>query len=206
MGTLPSTKRAGKLTAPGSARPSNPYVWISIFGSADTGQFQLPEDCRWCRYGSLLEEEYASHSFAVFSRSTQNRSIMNSAPLPRREDGLWCAAMPRRAAAVPCTAPDAAIYSGPPAPANHRPSPTSSRTMWRASNVCSSVCEKRAAIDVGVSSPPPAGLDEMCCLFHDSQTTKKEFILNLKQTYGHGSRSRMARKRRSNNAPRCCGR
>ena len=27
------------------------------------------------------------------------------------------------------------------------------------------------------------GLDELCCLIHDSQTDKKEFIQNLKQTY-----------------------
>lgn len=45
------------------------------------------------------------------------------------------------------------------------------------------VCEKRAAIDVVFHRLRQQGLDQLCCLIHDSQTDKKEFILNLKQTY-----------------------
>jgi hypothetical protein len=45
------------------------------------------------------------------------------------------------------------------------------------------VCEKRAAIDVVFHRLRQQGLDELCCLIHDSQTDKKEFILNLKQSY-----------------------
>jgi superfamily I DNA and/or RNA helicase/predicted DNA-binding WGR domain protein len=45
------------------------------------------------------------------------------------------------------------------------------------------VCEKRAAIDVVFHRLRQQGLDELCCLIHDSQTDKKEFVLNLKQTY-----------------------
>src|SRR5206468_4471985 len=46
------------------------------------------------------------------------------------------------------------------------------------------VCEKRAAIDVVFHRLRQQGLDELCCLIHDSQTDKKAFIQNLKQTYG----------------------
>src|SRR5204863_2854772 len=45
------------------------------------------------------------------------------------------------------------------------------------------VCEKRAAIDIVFHRLRRQGLDELCCLIHDSQTDKKAFILNLKQTY-----------------------
>src|SRR5204863_6399067 len=45
------------------------------------------------------------------------------------------------------------------------------------------VCEKRAAIDVVFHRLRRQGLDELCCLIHDSQTDKKAFIQNLKQTY-----------------------
>src|SRR6185436_19277929 len=45
------------------------------------------------------------------------------------------------------------------------------------------VCEKRAAIDVVFHRLGRQGLDELCCLIHDSQTDKREFIRNLKQTY-----------------------
>src|SRR5262245_65709330 len=45
------------------------------------------------------------------------------------------------------------------------------------------VCEKRAAIDVVFHRLRQQGLDELCCLIHDSQTDKKAFVQNLKQTY-----------------------
>jgi len=46
----------------------------------------------------------------------------------------------------------------------------------------------------------------MCCLIHDSQTDKKEFILNLKQTYETWLAEPDGAETRSNNAPRCCRR
>ena len=45
------------------------------------------------------------------------------------------------------------------------------------------VCEKRAAIDVVFHRLGRQGLDELCCLIHDSQTDKRDFIRNLRQTY-----------------------
>ena len=49
------------------------------------------------------------------------------------------------------------------------------------------VCEKRAALDVVYYRLKNQGLDELCCLIHDSQTDKKEFILNLKESYNNFS-------------------
>ncbi len=45
------------------------------------------------------------------------------------------------------------------------------------------VCEKRAALDVVFYRLKNQGLDDLCCLIHDSQADKKEFILNLKKTF-----------------------
>lgn len=45
------------------------------------------------------------------------------------------------------------------------------------------VCEKRAAIDVVFHRLRQQGLASLCCLIHDSQSDKKEFIQDLKQTY-----------------------
>ena len=42
------------------------------------------------------------------------------------------------------------------------------------------VCEKRAAIDVVYHRLQQAGLQQLCCLIHDSQDDKKEFIMDLK--------------------------
>ncbi|MDR0338256.1 MAG: DUF4011 domain-containing protein [Planctomycetaceae bacterium] len=45
------------------------------------------------------------------------------------------------------------------------------------------VCEKRAAIDVVFARLRQTGLDDLCCLIHDSQADKKSFVMNLKETY-----------------------
>ena len=45
------------------------------------------------------------------------------------------------------------------------------------------VCEKRAAIDVVYARLKQCGLAHLCSLIHDSQTDKKEFILDLNATY-----------------------
>ena len=45
------------------------------------------------------------------------------------------------------------------------------------------VCEKRAAIDVVYARLKQSGLGSLCCLVHDSQTDKKAFVLDLKETY-----------------------
>src|SRR5207302_8890874 len=45
------------------------------------------------------------------------------------------------------------------------------------------VCEKRAAIDVVYHRLRQVGLHSLCCLIHDAQADKKEFVLELKETY-----------------------
>ena len=45
------------------------------------------------------------------------------------------------------------------------------------------VCEKRAALDVVFHRLQQSGLDELCCLIHDSQTDKKAFVSNLRECY-----------------------
>ncbi len=45
------------------------------------------------------------------------------------------------------------------------------------------VCEKRAAIDVVFARLKAIGLGPLCCLIHDAQADKKEFVLDLKATY-----------------------
>ncbi len=44
-------------------------------------------------------------------------------------------------------------------------------------------CEKRAAIDVVYSRLKQCGLDRLCSIVHDSQSDKKEFVMDLKATY-----------------------
>ena len=45
------------------------------------------------------------------------------------------------------------------------------------------ICEKRAAIDVVYYRLKQQGLDELCCRIHDSQSDKKSFVMDLKDSY-----------------------
>ncbi|HTD27893.1 MAG TPA: DUF4011 domain-containing protein, partial [Xanthomonadaceae bacterium] len=45
------------------------------------------------------------------------------------------------------------------------------------------VCEKRAALDVVYHRLKQSGLDDLCCLIHDSQDDKKAFIADLRECY-----------------------
>jgi len=56
------------------------------------------------------------------------------------------------------------------------------------------VCEKRAALDVVHQRLASSGLNQLTCLIHDSQTDKKPFIMNLKETYEEFTNSRVNRK------------
>lgn len=53
------------------------------------------------------------------------------------------------------------------------------------------VCEKRAALDVVYHRLKQNGLDELCCYIHDSQSDKRDFIKNLKQTYEDFSKNKL---------------
>lgn len=62
------------------------------------------------------------------------------------------------------------------------------------------ICEKRAAIDVVYYRLKQQGLDELCCRIHDSQSDKKSFVMDLKDSYerslaGGPSLSALTRKR-----------
>jgi len=45
------------------------------------------------------------------------------------------------------------------------------------------ICEKRAAIDVVYYRLKQQGLDRLCCRIHDSQSDKKSFVMDLKDSY-----------------------
>ncbi len=53
------------------------------------------------------------------------------------------------------------------------------------------ICEKRAALDVVHHRLKQNGLDELCCYIHDSQSDKREFVKNLKETYEDFSKNKL---------------
>ena len=63
------------------------------------------------------------------------------------------------------------------------------------------VCEKRAAIDVVYARLRQVSLDDLCCVIHDSQLDKKEFVMGLR-LMSDSLRKRMITKNRQSGGTR----
>jgi len=136
-------------------------------------------------YGSLLDGEAANAAFdQVFSVD----------PRPLDDEGVPRVPLEQRWPVVPGDATQSAavdlarsgrsyIIQGPPGTGKSQTITNLIADFVARGKRVLFVCEKRAAIDVVFHRLRQQGLDELCCLIHDSQGDKKAFVLNLKQTY-----------------------
>ncbi len=162
----------------------NPYSWDFDLCSLTLGNFNYRKMTLVRDYTRLIETDLASRAFdSVFSLSPRPPAVE---PPP--------VALADQHPVIPCDAAQAGaiarartgasyIIQGPPGTGKSQ-----TITNLIADHVARGkrvlfVCEKRAAIDIVFHRLRQQGLDELCCLIHDSQTDKKAFVLNLKQTY-----------------------
>ncbi len=163
----------------------NPYSWDFDLCSLTLGNFNYRKMTLVRDYSNLIETDLASGAFdTVFSLAP--RAIEEAPPpaLELADQHLVIACDAAQASAIARARTGASyIIQGPPGTGKSQ-----SITNLIADHVARGkrvlfVCEKRAAIDVVFHRLRQQGLDELCCLIHDSQTDKKAFIQNLKQTY-----------------------
>ncbi|RBP41210.1 AAA domain-containing protein [Roseimicrobium gellanilyticum] len=163
---------------------SNPYAWEFDLCSLTLANFNYRKMSLVHDYEHLLEHDPASEVFdTIFSIAPREQ---DSAPpaIPLKEQHFVVACDAAQAAAVAKARNGRSfIIQGPPGTGKSQ-----TITNLIADNIARGkrvlfVCEKRAAIDVVFHRLRQQGLDELCCLIHDSQTDKKAFIQNLKQTY-----------------------
>lgn len=162
----------------------NPYRWSFDLCSLTLGNFHYRKMTLVRDYSKLTESDRPNPSFdAVFSVA------------PRPADDV-AAALPlvEQFPVIPCDAAQAAavarartgrsfIIQGPPGTGKSQTITNLVADYVAQGKRVLFVCEKRAAIDVVFHRLRQQGLDELCCLIHDSQDDKRAFILNLKETY-----------------------
>jgi len=163
----------------------NPYSWDFDLCSLTLGNFNYRKMTLVRDYAKLIETDMASEAFdSVFSLSPKPPEETPPAPLDLTDQHLVISCDATQASAISRARTGASyIIQGPPGTGKSQTITNLIADYVARGKRVLFVCEKRAAIDVVFHRLRQQGLDELCCLIHDSQTDKKAFIQNLKQTY-----------------------
>jgi len=163
----------------------NPYAWDFDLCSLTLGNFNYRKMTLVRDYARLIETDMESGAFdAVFSLAPRPPEEVPPPALELADQHLVLACDATQASAIARARTGASyIIQGPPGTGKSQ-----TITNLIADHVARGkrvlfVCEKRAAIDVVFQRLRQQGLDALCCLIHDSQTDKKAFVENLRQTY-----------------------
>lgn len=163
----------------------NPYSWDFDVCSLTLANFNYRKMTLVRDYANLIDHDMASAAFdRVFSIAP--KTVADSPPpdLPPSDQYLIIVADATQVGAIArARQGDSLIIQGPPGTGKSQTITNLIADYVARGKRVLFVCEKRAAIDVVFHRLRQQGLDELCCLIHDSQTDKKSFILNLKQTY-----------------------
>lgn len=164
---------------------SNPYTWHYDLCSVTLANFKYRRMSLVRDYDTLIDEQLANPAFdAIFSLKPrpQFQVVCEAPPLTNRYDVVTCD--PTQASAIgEARAGESYIIQGPPGTGKSQTITNLIADYVARGKRVLFVCEKRAAIDVVYARLRQRGLGNLCCLIHDSQTDKKEFIATLKQAY-----------------------
>jgi hypothetical protein len=180
---------------------SNPYLWSFDLCSVTLANFHYRKMSLVRDYEALLTEQPENAAFdAVFSLKSEeedgeqnSREDHQGADAPRSLGRSPVAAQQDQYHVVTCDPTQSAsilqartgqsyIIQGPPGTGKSQTITNLIADYAARGRRVLFVCEKRAAIDVVYARLKQQGLDELCCLIHDSQTDKKAFVMDLKKT------------------------
>ncbi len=163
----------------------NPYSWEFDLCSLTLANFNYRKMTLVRDYSQLIVSDLPNAAFdRVFSLEPKAVDAPQIAVLPPSQQHLIIAADATQTGAIArARTGESFIIQGPPGTGKSQTITNLIADYVALGKRVLFVCEKRAAIDVVFHRLRQQGLDELCCLIHDSQTDKKEFILNLKQTY-----------------------
>jgi DNA polymerase III delta prime subunit len=163
----------------------NPYQWDIDLTAVTLGNFNHRKMSLVRDYSGLAESDLASEAFdRVFS--LQPRQVDAEAPpaLPLPEQWPVVQGDATQTAAVALARTGTSyIIQGPPGTGKSQTITNLIADYVGRGQRVLFVCEKRAAIDVVFHRLRQQGLDELCCMIHDSQGDKKTFVQNLRKTY-----------------------
>src|SRR5262249_27838553 len=162
----------------------NPYAWDFDLCSQTLGNFNYRKMTLVRDYARLIDVDMASGAFdTVFSLSPKPAQE-TPAPLDLGDQHCIVNCDAAQASAIARARTGSSfIIQGPPGTGKSQTITNLIADYVARGKRVLFVCEKRAAIDIVFHRLRQQGLDELCSLIHDSQTDKKAFIQDLKQTY-----------------------
>lgn len=181
----PTVEKERQTYALQSGAEASPYDWTFDLCSVTLANFKYRRMSLVRDYDTLLATDEENPAFeAVFSLTPRpvNQEPSDPRPLSERYDVVPCD--PTQALAIADAAEGKSyIIQGPPGTGKSQTITNLIADFVARGKRVLFVCEKRAAIDVVYARLKQVGLDDLCCLIHDSQADKKEFVMGLKQTY-----------------------
>ncbi|MDB6174456.1 MAG: hypothetical protein JWL59_3767 [Chthoniobacteraceae bacterium] len=197
-GALPKPRLPQIVAAPGretgrdafalkSGSGANRYVWDFDLCSMTLGNFNYRKMTLVRDYARLIDSDMASEAFdRTFSLDPKSLADDEAVQgvVPIEDQWLVVPSDATQASAIAKARTGASyIIQGPPGTGKSQTITNLIADFVARGKRVLFVCEKRAAIDVVYYRLKQQGLDELCCLIHDSQTDKKAFIQNLRRTY-----------------------
>lgn len=163
----------------------NPYNWDFDLCNLTLGNFNYRKMTLVQDYSRLLDGDISSQAFdTIFSLQPKEKSEEAQTTLPISDQNIVISSDPTQTSAIALARSGKSyIIQGPPGTGKSQTITNLIADYVARGKRVLFVCEKRAAIDVVYYRLRLQGLDELCCLIHDSQTDKKEFISDLKVTY-----------------------
>ena len=168
------------------ATEENPYLWNFDLCSLTLANLRYRRMSLVRDYEAILDQQLANPAFeTTFSLASADRWAASCRQCRRStSDSTSCRAIPTQATAIAeARRGESYIIQGPPGTGKSQTITNLIADFVARGKRVLFVCEKRAAIDVVFARLKQCGLGPLCSLIHDSQTDKKEFILDLKQTY-----------------------
>ncbi|MGP0173466.1 AAA domain-containing protein [Pseudomonas sp. NCHU5208] len=161
------------------------YAWDIDLTQVTLANFNYKKMSLVRDYAQLLDEAAANDGFdRMFS--IEPREVEVDAPPPIALDQQWnvvAADATQNAAVSLARTGRSFIIQGPPGTGKSQTITNLIADYAGRGQRVLFVCEKRAALDVVFHRLQQNGLDDLCCLIHDSQTDKKAFIGNLRDCY-----------------------
>ena len=168
-----------------SGSEANPYDWTFDLCGVTLANFKYRRMSLVRDYEALLDDGMTNPAFeSVFSLSPRaiDTEPQDARVIDERFDVVPCD--PTQASAIAeADLGKSYIIQGPPGTGKSQTITNLIADYVARGKRVLFVCEKRAAIDVVYARLKQCGLAELCCLIHDSQTDKKEFVMDLKHTY-----------------------
>jgi predicted DNA-binding WGR domain protein/DNA polymerase III delta prime subunit len=166
-------------------RTGNPYEWDLDLTSVTLGNFNYRKMSLVRDYNALVDGDLTNEAFGrVFS--LKPRALEDRPPPSIALGDRWSvvkADATQMAAVALARSRESYIIQGPPGTGKSQTITNLIADYVGRGYRVLFVCEKRAAIDVVFHRLKRQQLGELCCMIHDSQSDKKSFVMDLRQTY-----------------------